>query len=188
LGAEGSPIVALEAEVLKEMNSLTRFLFLSRLGYSECAGGGNVVELVLSSESSASSSSWLSLASGALDAAETGLAWIDPSSGRGGRDARNWWPYTKISCKTLSKQQQWKRGRIKFGNEKAHTKGNGCSESKKSVVNAGILSSFVRVVNALTRLSRSFLSRSSLETREESSEPEYDHNFETRCCRGWISL
>jgi hypothetical protein len=34
-GAEGSPIAALEEEVLKEMSSSTRFLFLSRLGSSK---------------------------------------------------------------------------------------------------------------------------------------------------------
>jgi hypothetical protein len=74
LGAEGSPTAALEAEVLEERSSSTRFLFLSRLGSSECAGGCDVVELVPSSESSASSPSWLSSASGASDAAETGSA------------------------------------------------------------------------------------------------------------------
>jgi hypothetical protein len=74
LGAEGSPTAALEAEVLKERNSSIRFLFLSRLGSSECARGGDVVELVPSSESSASSPSWLSSASGASDAAEIGSA------------------------------------------------------------------------------------------------------------------
>jgi hypothetical protein len=35
LGAEGSQTAALEAEVLKEMITSTRFLFLSRLGSSE---------------------------------------------------------------------------------------------------------------------------------------------------------
>jgi hypothetical protein len=39
----------------------------------------------------------------------------------------------------------------------------------------------VRVVRALTRLSRSFLSISSLDTREESSKTEYDQSLETRC-------
>jgi hypothetical protein len=72
LGAEGSPTAALEAEVLEERSSSMCFLFLSRLGSSECAGGGNVVELVPSSESLASSPSWLSSASGASDTAETG--------------------------------------------------------------------------------------------------------------------
>jgi hypothetical protein len=59
-------------EVLKEMNSSACFLFLSRLGSSESAGGGDVFELVLSRESLASSSSWLSSASGASDATEIG--------------------------------------------------------------------------------------------------------------------
>jgi hypothetical protein len=57
-------------EVLEEMNSSARFLFLSSLGSFESAGGGDVVELVLSSESLASSSSWLSSASGASGVAE----------------------------------------------------------------------------------------------------------------------
>jgi hypothetical protein len=74
LGAEGSPTAALEAEVLEERSSSTHFLFLSRLGSSEYTGGGDVVELVPSSESSASSPSWLPSASGASDAAETGSA------------------------------------------------------------------------------------------------------------------
>jgi hypothetical protein len=74
LGAEGSLTTSLEAEVLKERSSSTRFLFLSRLRSSECAGGGDVVELVPSSESLASSPSWLSSASGASDVAETGSA------------------------------------------------------------------------------------------------------------------
>jgi hypothetical protein len=64
----------LGVEVLEEKSYSTRFLFLSRLGSSECAGGGDVVELVPSSESSASSPSWLSTALGASDAAETGSA------------------------------------------------------------------------------------------------------------------
>jgi hypothetical protein len=74
LGAEGSPTAAMEAEVLEERSSSTHFLFLSRLRSSECAGGGDIVELVPSSESSTSSPSWLSSASGASDAAETGSA------------------------------------------------------------------------------------------------------------------
>jgi hypothetical protein len=69
----------------------------------------------------------------------------------------------------------------KLVNEIAHTVGKGCSELKKSAANAGISSSFVRVVKDLTYLSRSFLSMSSLDTREESSKPEYDHSLETRC-------
>jgi hypothetical protein len=44
-------------EVLDEVNSSTRFLFLSALVSSESAGGGDVVELVSSSDSSASSPS-----------------------------------------------------------------------------------------------------------------------------------
>jgi hypothetical protein len=70
---EASPATFLWAEVLEERSSLTRFLFLSRPRSSESAGGGDVVELVLSSESSTSSLSWLSSASGASDAAEIGI-------------------------------------------------------------------------------------------------------------------
>jgi hypothetical protein len=44
-------------EVLEEVNSSTRFLFLSAPVSSESAGGGDVVELVSSSDSSASSPS-----------------------------------------------------------------------------------------------------------------------------------
>jgi hypothetical protein len=42
-------------EVLEEVNSSTRFLFLSAPVSSKSAGGGDVVELVSSSDSSASS-------------------------------------------------------------------------------------------------------------------------------------
>jgi hypothetical protein len=49
--------VVLCIEVLEEVNSLTHFLFLSALVSSESAGGGDVVELVSSSDSSASSPS-----------------------------------------------------------------------------------------------------------------------------------
>jgi hypothetical protein len=101
LGAEGSPIAALEAEVLEEMSSSTCFLFLSRLGSSKCAGGGDVVELVPSSESSASSPSWLSSASRASDVTEIGSARIGPPSGRGGRETRDWWPCTNVSHKAV---------------------------------------------------------------------------------------
>jgi hypothetical protein len=44
-------------EVLEEVNSSTHFLFLSAPVSSEIAGGGDVVELVSSSDSSASSPS-----------------------------------------------------------------------------------------------------------------------------------
>jgi hypothetical protein len=62
------------AEVLEERSSSTCFLFLSRLGSSECAGGGDIVELLSSSKTLASSPSWLLSASGALEVAETGSA------------------------------------------------------------------------------------------------------------------
>jgi hypothetical protein len=74
LGAEGSPTAALEVEVLEERSSSTCFLFLSRLGSSECAGGGDIVELSSFSETLASSPSWLSSASGASEVAEIGSA------------------------------------------------------------------------------------------------------------------
>jgi hypothetical protein len=45
------------AEVLKDVKSLTRFLFLSAPVSSDSAGGGNIVELVSSLDSSASSPS-----------------------------------------------------------------------------------------------------------------------------------
>jgi hypothetical protein len=63
---------------------LTHFLFLSTTRSLESTGGGDVVELVLSSESSPLSPSRLSLVSGALEAAETGTCGMDPPSGRGG--------------------------------------------------------------------------------------------------------
>jgi hypothetical protein len=47
----------LYTEVLDEVSSSTRFLFLSAPVSSESAGGGDVVELVSSSDSSASSPS-----------------------------------------------------------------------------------------------------------------------------------
>jgi hypothetical protein len=74
LGAEGSLAAFLGEEILKERSSSTRFLFFSRLGSSEYAGGGDVVELFSSSETLASSPSWLSSASGALEVGETGSA------------------------------------------------------------------------------------------------------------------
>jgi hypothetical protein len=71
-GAEVSPITVVCAEVLEERSPVTRFLFLSMPRSSESVGGGDIVELVSSSESSPSSPSWMSSTSGASDAAETG--------------------------------------------------------------------------------------------------------------------
>jgi hypothetical protein len=71
-GAEVSPITVVCAEVLEERSSIAHFLFLSTPRSSESAGGGDIVELVSSSESSHSSASWLSLTLGASEAAETG--------------------------------------------------------------------------------------------------------------------
>jgi hypothetical protein len=62
---------------------------LSTIRSSESAGGGDVVELVLSSESSHSSPSWLSSVSGASEAVETGTYGMAPPSGRGGRETRS---------------------------------------------------------------------------------------------------
>jgi hypothetical protein len=78
------------AEVLEDVKSLTRFLFLSAPVSSDSAGAGNVVELVSSLDSSASSLSWFSSASGASDIREARSARRGPSSGRGGREMRNW--------------------------------------------------------------------------------------------------
>jgi hypothetical protein len=88
------PATILWAMVLEKASSSTRFLFLSMPRSSESAGGGDVVELVSSYDSSASSPSWISSASGASDAAATRSAGIGPSSGRGGRETRNWWVCT----------------------------------------------------------------------------------------------
>jgi hypothetical protein len=55
----------------------------------ESAGGGDVIELVLSSESSPSSPSWLSSVSGASEAVKTGTCGMAPPSGRGGRETRS---------------------------------------------------------------------------------------------------
>jgi hypothetical protein len=71
-GAEASPITVVCTKVLEERSSITRFLFLSTPRSSESAGGGDIVELVSSSESLLSSPSWLSSTSGASEAAETG--------------------------------------------------------------------------------------------------------------------
>jgi hypothetical protein len=57
LAEEVSPRASFGEEVLKEINSSRRLLFLSRLGSSEQARGGDVVELLSSRETSASSPS-----------------------------------------------------------------------------------------------------------------------------------
>jgi hypothetical protein len=61
-----------------------RFLFLLITISSDSAGGGDVVELVLSSESSPSSPSWLSSALGASEAVEIGTFRIAPLLGEEG--------------------------------------------------------------------------------------------------------
>jgi hypothetical protein len=70
-GMKVSPATVLEAVALEEANTSACFLFLSTTRLSDSAGGDDVVELVLSSESSLSSPSWLSSVSGASEAVET---------------------------------------------------------------------------------------------------------------------
>jgi hypothetical protein len=60
-------------------------------------GGGNVVESLSSRESLASSPSWFLPASGALESAGARSASIGPSSGRWGRETKNWWSYKEHS-------------------------------------------------------------------------------------------
>jgi hypothetical protein len=74
LAEEVSPGASFGEEVLEESNSSRCFLFLSRLGSLEKARGGNKVDPLSSQEVSASSPSWPSPASGALEAAEAGSA------------------------------------------------------------------------------------------------------------------
>jgi hypothetical protein len=74
LEEEVSPGASFREEVLEESNSSRCFLFLSRLGSSEKAGGGDEVDPLSSQEISASSPSWSSSASGASEAAEVGSA------------------------------------------------------------------------------------------------------------------
>jgi hypothetical protein len=84
-----SSAAVLYAEVLEEANSSTCFLFLSTPVSSESAGEDDVDELVSSPNSSVSSLSWFSLASGASDIVEAKSAARGPSSGRGGSETRN---------------------------------------------------------------------------------------------------
>jgi hypothetical protein len=74
LAEEVSPGASFGEEVLEESNSSRHFLFLSRLGSSEKAGGGDEVDLLSSREISASSLSWPSSALGASEVAEAGSA------------------------------------------------------------------------------------------------------------------
>jgi hypothetical protein len=69
-------------EVLEKAKSSVRFLFFSRPLSLELAGGGDVVESLSSRDSSDSSPSWFSPASGASELAGAGSASICPSSGR----------------------------------------------------------------------------------------------------------
>jgi hypothetical protein len=72
LAEEGSPGASFREEVLEESNSSRHFLFLSRLGSPEFTGGGDKVEPLSSRETSASSLSWSSSASGTSEVAEAG--------------------------------------------------------------------------------------------------------------------
>jgi hypothetical protein len=74
-----SVATVLGTEVLDEVSSLTRFLFLSTPMFSESVGGGDVVELVSSSDSSTSSPSYFSSASWASDTVEARSAGRGPS-------------------------------------------------------------------------------------------------------------
>jgi hypothetical protein len=73
----------------------------------------------------------------------------------------------------------------KVNKDSKHTVSKGCLESKYLAAKSIIAWSLVRVVRALTRLSRSFFSIRSLDTREESPKPENVHSLERRCCRVW---
>jgi hypothetical protein len=77
------------AEVLEDVKSSTSFLFLSAPVSLDSTGGGDVIELVSSSDSSASSPSWFSSASGASNTMEARSAERGPPSGRGGSETRN---------------------------------------------------------------------------------------------------
>jgi hypothetical protein len=74
LKEEASPGASFREEVLEEINSSRCFLFLSRLGSSEQAGGGDEVDPLSSREILASSLSWQTSASGASEVAEAGSA------------------------------------------------------------------------------------------------------------------
>jgi hypothetical protein len=82
LAAAGSPDASFRTEVFEEARSPTCFLFFSRPLSSESVGGGDVVESLSSRDPSASSPSWFSLVSGALELTGAGSASIGPSSGR----------------------------------------------------------------------------------------------------------
>jgi hypothetical protein len=74
-----------------------------------------------------------------------------------------------------------KQGKVKIAKI---TAGKGWSESKWLAAKSVTSSSLVRVVRALTCLSRSFFSIRFSDTREGSSKPEKVHNLERRCCSG----
>jgi hypothetical protein len=104
LGAEGFPSAFFGADVLEERSSSRCFLFLSRLGSSKIAGGGDVVELLSSRETSASSSSWPPSASGASEV--TNRISLNRSFLRKRRTGnKNWCPCTRVNRKTVRKAE-----------------------------------------------------------------------------------
>jgi hypothetical protein len=111
-GSKDSSARVIGAEALEEANSSIRFLFLSMTRSSGSAGGGDVVELVLSSESSPSSPSRLSSVSGASEAAETGTCGMAPPSREEGKkrgvddpEKRN---NLKVTTRTIIRERQGK--------------------------------------------------------------------------------
>jgi hypothetical protein len=77
-------------DVPEEVKSSRRFRFLYEPWTSDSAWGGDKVESLSSKELSTPSLSRFSKASGASESAGATSAAMDPSSGRGGREARNW--------------------------------------------------------------------------------------------------
>jgi hypothetical protein len=80
-----------------------------------------------------------------------------------------------------AKNKREKQGKVKTAKI---TAGKGCSELKWLAAKSATSLSLVRVVRALTHLSRSFFSIRFLDTREGSSKPEKVQNLERRCCSG----
>jgi hypothetical protein len=76
--------------ILEEVKSSRRFRFLSEPWTSDSAGGGDKVESLSFIEPLAPSPSRFSKASGASESAGATSAAMGPSSGGGGREARNW--------------------------------------------------------------------------------------------------
>jgi hypothetical protein len=100
----------------------------------ESIGGGDVVKLVSSSDSSASSSSWFSSASRVSNTEEARSAERGPSSGRGGREMRNWWSYKRISQQSNRYKDKYSSKPINsttsIQSKQIYTSDRGCTESK----------------------------------------------------------